>query len=177
MPNRIIRSPSRVGKGAKRLVEWSISSVPTGFSAAVAGAKTIAVLVPSTILGEFSPATLVRTHLELRITSDQAGASEDQIGAVGCAFVNDVAGALGITALPGPASESSWGGWFLHKFFIQRFLFASSAGIMERGQSYSIDSKAMRKFASDESLVIMIENFGTFGFSFALSARFLIKAG
>ena len=41
-----------------------------------------------------------------------------------------------------------------------------------------IDSKAMRKFESDEGLVFMIENASsTNGFDAMLQLRFLVKAG
>ena len=175
---QVVRSRSRVISGKKRLVEWSICSVPTGFSNVAAGAKAIAVLVPTATLADVGPGTVVRTRGEVRIFSDQQIATENQIGAFGMGFVNEVAGALGITGLPGPASQCAWGGWFVHQFFSQQMLFATAAGLEDnRGERYQIDSKAMRKFAADENLVFMIENFGSTGLEFGVSFRMLIKAG
>ncbi len=177
MANRNRVQVRRVGS-SRRQTEWSISTVPTGYSAVAASTKAIAVLVPSSTLADIGPATVVRTHGILAIQTDNVGASEEQIGALGFAFVNEVAGSLGITGLPGPAAQSSWGGWFVHQFFNQTFLFVSGVGVdPHRSTQYPIDSKAMRKFEADESLLVMIENFGTFGFEFAISMRILVKAG
>ena len=162
---------------SRRATEWNICSSPTGFSVGAAGAKTIAVLIPSSTLADIAPATVVRTRCTLSIQSDQTGVSENQVGAFGIGFVNDVAGALGITALPGPAADCGWPGWFVHQWFNQSWLFISGVGVQNRSVSYEIDSKAMRKFESEQAMVAIVENFGTTGLQFAVSFRILTKAG
>ncbi len=177
MSPRTTVTPLR-SRGSKRLVGWELCSVPTGFSTRAAGANGIAVLIPSTTLVGISPATIIRTHCKFNIRSDQTGVSEDQIGAVGFGLVNDVAGAVGASAIPGPAADCGWGGWFAHQFFITGFQFVSGVGVESvRGKEYTIDSKAMRKFSAEEDIAVMLENFGTTGLSFAISFRMLIKAG
>ena len=164
--------------GSKRQTAWDICSAPTGFSALAAGAKAIAVFAPAAVLQEMAPATVVRTRGVLAIQTDNTGAAEEQIGALGFGFVNEVAAQLGVTGLPGPATDCAWGGWFVHQFFIQSFLFISGVGVdPARATQYPIDSKAMRKFENDEAMLAAVENFGTTGLEFALSFRMLIKAG
>ena len=177
--NRIVRSRTfNRGGTRKRQTEWAICSVPTGYTVVAAGAKAILVSVPAVTLAQDSPSTVVRFRGVLSVRSDQAGASEDQIGAFGVGFINEVAGALGVTGTPGPASECSWGGWFVHRFFTQRWQFISGVGVDAHvATQYELDSKAMRKFTEDERLMMVIENFGADGIAVALSFRLLLKAG
>ena len=176
MPNRIVRS--RVPSRSKRSTQWALCSVPTGFSTVAAATKVIAVLIPSTTLLDLVPFTITRTIAELHIQSDQAGATEDQIGAFGGGVVNDVAGALGVTGLPGPANNCGWPGWFIHRFFLQNFLFVSGVGTQDRGSEYMIDSRAQRKVETEQDIVFIVENFSaSFGLNFGVSFRMLIKAG
>ncbi len=169
---------SRVISRSKRLTEWTICSDPTGYSALPLSTKAIAVRVPASTLAEVAPATIVRTRGVVAIKSDQSAAAEEQLGAFGMGFVNTVAGALGITALPGPAADCGWPGWFVHQFFNQSMDFSSAVGLHLDSVIYPIDSKAMRKFKGDEDLVFMVENFGTTGgLEFAVSFRILTKAG
>jgi len=179
MPGRIVRSRvPMVGRTKKRSTLWAICSVPQGSSVVAADTKAIAVLVPSTTLLDLVPFTITRTIVELHIHSDQSAASEDQNGAFGAGVVNRVAGALGITGLPGPASDCGWPGWFAHRFFNQSFLFLDATGTQSAGQQYMIDSRAQRKVETEEDIVFMVENFSSSsGLRFALSLRMLIKAG
>ncbi len=166
------------GRGSKRLTEWGICSVATGFSSAAAGTKVIAFLAPAAVLEPESPATIVRSRLLLSIRSDQSAATENQMGAFGCGFVNVVAGALGITALPGPATDCAWGGWFVWQPIVQAIRVTTDVGFdPQYVTQYVIDSKSMRKFESDMSLLWMIENVGAHGFDFAVTGRMLVKAG
>ncbi len=170
------RVPSR---GARRSTTWSLCSMPGGFSALAANTKAIAVLFPSTTLLDLIPFTIVRTRLLLSIGSDQQAASETIVGAFGAGIVNDVAGALGVTGLPGPTSDCGWAGWFAYQPFLQEFVFGSGVGLEPNFMTqYVIDSKAMRKVAAEEDIVWMIENDNaTAGLRFAIAGRMLIKAG
>ncbi len=178
MANQIVRSRVPVRGSKKRSTQWAICSVPTGLSVCAASTKCIAVLVPSTTLLDLVPFTITRTIVELHISSDQSGASECQIGALGFGVVNRVAGALGITGLPGPATDCGWPGWFAHRFFTQEFLFITGTGTEEKGREYHIDSRAQRKVETEEDIVAMIENFdANNGIAFGVSFRMLLKAG
>jgi len=176
-----ILNRSRVLQGgtrSKRNVTWSICSNPTDLSNVVAGAKSIAVLVPSSTLLDLIPFTITRTIGVVHIESDQSAASERQVGAYGMGIVNDVAGALGITAIPGPAIDCGWSGWFVHGYFFESILFKSAVGTQNLGGNYSFDSRAQRKVSAEEDLVFVVENRGTaFDLNFGVSFRMLIKAG
>ena len=178
MAQRIVRSrfPSR-GGGSKRSVSWSVCSTPTGLSVLAAGQKGIAVLVQSSILLDLIPFTITRTVGICHIDSDQSGASEVQLGAIGAGLVNDVAGALGATGVPGPATDCGWSGWFMHQFFVNSFLFVSGVGTQTTGKVLMFDSRAQRKVSAEEDIIFMVENFGTVGLRFGLSFRMLLKAG
>ncbi len=127
-----------------------------------------------------APGTLIRTRGLLSVKSDQVVAREDYEGAFGCAFVNETAGALGVTAIPGPSTAGSiFDGWFVYQHFTGMLEFGTAVGFDGRAVNhFPIDSKAMRKFDADESLVIMAENENAGnGCDLAFQARFLIKAG
>ncbi len=164
---------------SKRSTDWQIATFPVGETAVAASTKVLLILVPSTTLGTIAPATIVRTRGIFAIRSDAPGVTELQVGAFGIGLVNDVAGALGVTALPGPSTDALWGGWFVHQFITQANQVNTAIGADARGvYQYEIDSKAMRKFESDEALVIMVENTsGSFAFTITAGIRFLVKAG
>jgi len=138
------------------------------------------VLFPASLLSPESPATIVRSRLVINVGSDQRAATEEIVGAFGCGFVNTVAASLGITALPGPATDCSWGGWFVHETFSERITVTTDIGVGNLGSATRrivIDSKAMRKFEEDQALVWMFENLASTGMVFAVSGRMLVKAG
>jgi len=175
---RTFRNTAVVRRPSKRHVGWDAALVTTGFTTIAAGAKSVLGILTSAALTEIGPGTIVRTRGMLTFRSDQTGASEGYVGAIGCGFVNVVAGTLGITALPGPVTEALWDGWFVHQFFSGAFIFVSGVGFQEpSSQSIEVDSKAMRKFDQDENMVIMVENGGVTGLDIILQLRFLVKAG
>ena len=179
MANRQRVTSFRGSRGARRQTEWGICSVPAGFSIVGPGAKAIVLLVPAATLAPESPATIVRTRLVLSVGSDQVAASETQVGAFGCAFVNTVAATLGITGIPGPATDCAWGGWFVWQAFLNEFIQVTGSGHTSNAMNeHVIDSKSMRKFEEDEALVWMIENtHATESIRFAVAGRMLVKAG
>ena len=163
--------------GVKRATDWSLAISSVAY-AAVAGNSKVAVGIFSVAqLAAISPGTLIRSRGRFAIATDNPGVAEDQIGAVGFTFVNAIAGALGVTAIPGPGTDPLWDGWFFHQFFSQRNLVLSAIGVPNLTQGYDIDSKAMRKFDGDHNLAIMVENTGSTGFVASIQARFLIKNG
>ncbi len=179
MANRVRQTHSFRGRGSRRATEWGIFSGSTGFASLAASTKAVAASFSSTDLSELIPGTIVRTRGVLSIQTDQFVASEQQFGALGCALVNDVAQALGITALPGPFTNQNYD-WFLLQFFVQSNIFGTGVGFIEQGASrqFEIDSKAMRKLGNGDSLVIMLENASAaHAFDFAVMLRFLVKMG
>ena len=163
------------GRGSRRLTEWVISSFPATVTNIPASSKVLLSSVAAAQLTALAPATIVRTRGVLMVSTDQTAALEFQLGSFGLGFVNEVARALGVTALPGPSTDALWDGWFVHQYFQQKH------DVAETGPAYAqyvIDSKAMRKFEGDEGLVFMVENtHATQGFEVALGLRILMKAG
>ncbi len=173
------RAGSFVRSGKVRQTDWVLAVATTSVVNVPAASKVLLVSFPSATLATLAPSTLIRTRGIFSISSDQQAAGEQQLGAVGFGFVNEVARALGVTGLPGPFTDDLWGGWFYHQYIAQRFGFASGVGFeADFAPRTVIDSKAMRKFESDEGLVFMVENgHATHGFDIQLHARMLIKAG
>ena len=132
--------------------------------------------------------TLVRTRGELLMylsAATPAGASGFH-GAFGLCVVTDQAFGIGTTAIPGPATDKEWDGWFYHRFFN---LF--SGGVIDGtaatddNQSNSaiaalrieVDSKAMRKTKEGMTIVGIIEvtELGTAAMKVFFNSRLLFK--
>ncbi len=173
------RSSTSFSRPVKRATDWVIQAETSAYVTIANDSKVLVGGVSAAQLAVFAPATVVRTRGLLTIASDQAGADEQQLGAFGMTFVNETARALGVTGIPGPSEDALWDGWFVHQFFAQKLEFSSGVGFEPNmATQYSIDSKAMRKFESDEGLAFMIENsHATFDLQMSLQLRILIKAG
>ncbi len=142
-------------RGPRRLTDWAFGVQATGYTTVAAGSKVLLASIASTALLPIAPATVIRTRGYISVASDQSAGIEDVIGAFGMAFVNETARALGVTAIPGPASESLFDGWFVHQLFEFKHISNTSS---PQSMGFEIDSKAMRKFDSDLGLVFMVEN-------------------
>ena len=139
-------------------------AVPTASFALPAATKVLVVIfeLSNPGIGE----TIRRTHVELAIGSDQGTNVEDQVGAFGGIVVNDLAVAAGAASIPGPGTDASDDGWFLHQTFaMQGFKGLRSAGASYPDNlRYEIDSKAMRRVEEGFTVAFMIENLSsTFG--------------
>jgi len=172
-------APRGVTRGPRRQTDWAFALLAADGVAIPAASKVLLASIASSVLSTIAPATIVRTRGLLTIRSDQSIATELQLGAMGVAFVNEVARGLGVTALPGPSTEALWDGWFVHQFISQAYEFVSGVGTNPQYVTqYMVDSKAMRKFESDEGLVFMVENaHAATGFVATLQLRLLLKAG
>ena len=98
-------------------------------------------------------------------------------GAVGIGKISAPAFAAGITAVPTPITESRWNGWLWHSFFSvhdQDISLAPGPGFHQR---IMIDSKAMRKFDSEEVLFAVAEvtEIGSLTIAMYLDTRMLIQ--
>jgi len=166
-------------RGPRRQTDWALSAISVDSVNVPAASKVrLAFFLPAA-LSVSAPATLIRTRGVFHITSD-VQVSERQLGAFGIAFVNEVAGALGVTAIPGPATDALFDGWFEHQYIMQRQLLTGTGANLESdaGKQYVIDSKAMRKYDTDSSLVVMVENIhASHAFDITFGIRFLVKAG
>ncbi len=155
----------------KRLSTWL--DVPFSTTTMTAAGGTIIASLNAAALA-IRPFTIVRTHLEAQVFSDQSAAIERQACAVGLAVVSDQAAAIGVTAVPTPVTDLGSDFWFVHQV-----MFATEGTLTDRttpGTQYSIDSKAMRKVEGDSDLVVVGE-FSALGggVRLFLAGRILIK--
>ncbi len=124
------------------------------------------------------PFTIVRTYLEVMVTSDQITSTETGVGAIGMAVVSDQASAIGITAIPTPVTDLASDLFYLHQIVMTRISLITSAGFeMNSGQNYSLDSKAMRKVNDDQDVILVAETAAapSAGLIFNVMGRFLVK--
>ncbi len=132
------------------------------------------------LLGSFTGAfgrdeTVLRTVGSFSIKSDQAAASEDQLGAFGLCAVTDRAVVIGISAIPGPGADIATDVWATYVPILQSFQFASGVGIEpDMATIYPFDSKAKRKIPDGYALAVMVENnHATEAFDIAATVRVL----
>ena len=167
------RRGSRFIRGPRRATDWGASSVQSSkVNIAAASAVLDEVFVPI-VGGE----TLIRTRGALAYSSDQAIATETQVGAFGICVVTAQAVSVGITAIPHPATDAAWGGWLYHQFLQRVFRFGTAVGMEpDFMHQIEVDSKAMRKVDEDERLITVWENTSsTHGIDTLSSFRFLSK--
>ena len=139
----------------RRSVKQWIGTADQGGTAVASGAKLlIQTLVPT------SAVTILRNRGYLMVRP-QAG-SVDLIadGAFGIGIVSEQAVTTGITAIPGPFTDSGWGGWLFHTFWRVFLDVTTDVGRLgqEFGAQYEIDSKAMRKLGVNERMVEVFES-------------------
>jgi len=127
--------------------------------------------------------TIVRTrgivHAVCNV-ADAAGAGF--AGAHGIALVTTAAFDVGVTAVPTPITEQDWDGWLWHSFFDVRSVTATIAdGVngVSVNSLIEIDSKAMRKFDEDMTLVGVTEVVESTNAQLEVQAdvRLLVKLG
>ncbi len=172
MAHRIVRTQR--GGTVRRMSDWFFIAPGHNTLAGAASAVVVASLNAAGLAAR--PFTIVRTHMELTIESDQTAASERQIAAIGMAIVSDQASAIGVTAVPTPSTDAGSDLWFAHQWMFNEFLFVSGVGVHPNaGAKYSIDSKAMRKVNADEDVLVIAENSLAGGSVIGAAGRFLIK--
>ncbi len=172
MAHRIVRTTR--GGTARRQSDWAFIGAGHTTMASAGTAVVVASLNASALA--LRPFTVVRSHLELIIVSDQTAAAERQIAAAGLCIVSDQASAIGVTAVPTPSTDAGSDLWFAHQWMFNDFEFVSGVGIHPNaGRRYTIDSKAMRKVNGDEDLLLVMENVLTGGSVVGSAGRFLIK--
>ncbi len=114
--------------------------------------------------------TALRVRGGFLCRSDQSAASEDQIGAIGLIVVSDRAIVTGITAIPGPVTDSDDDGWFTHQWIQQKFVFKDATGFdSDDGHHYPFETKGKRITHDGQSIAIVAENIhATHGFNVVL---------
>ena len=168
---RRIRS-SRIIAPSRRLTAWF--GLHIGQTTVAASSQVLVASLDAAALAT-RPFTVVRTRIEMLISSDQAAVTEAVRGAFGMMVVSDQAIGIGTTAIPGPATETD-APWFVYEGFVNKFTFLTSAGFAEpTGTRIIVDSKAMRKVQDNEDIAIMCDNLETVGLDITLAGRMLVK--
>ncbi len=124
------------------------------------------------------PFTILRTHVDILVESDQAATSELFIATYGMIVVTDTASAVGVTAVPDPSgiAGDANASWFTWADLTTRFQFLSSVGFHpDAGRHVSIDSKGMRKVGSDDDIVTVVSNDSAVGGLVTDNGRMLIQ--
>jgi len=121
------------------------------------------------------PFTIVRSHLEVYMRSDQIAASEHQAGAIGTCIVSDQASAIGVTAVPTPVTDIASDLWMLHQVMFAE-VSRGASGFASIGRGWTIDSKAMRKVEEGEDFLTVAEFSAVgSGFNLLVAGRYLLK--
>ena len=139
-------TPNRAWTGA---IEAAPTTIP-------AGSKVL--LSSFTLSNANIDETVLRTVGGLAIASDQAASAESQIGAFGLIRVSEAAIAIGITAIPGPVTDTDDDGWFVYVPFAQTVDFRTAAGYALYTRWYGFDSKAKRVFEEGVRVAVVAEN-------------------
>jgi len=172
---RIVTTGSRVLRGAspRRATQWIGLSFATTTLAASATAALVSSLNAAALA--LRPFTIVRTRGVWLVESDQTAATENFVGSLGMAVVSDEASAVGVTAVPTPATELDSDLFFLHQSWIGRFSLIGT-DVTRNATMQPFDSKAMRKVNADQDLVITAEaGIGGNGCIVNFVGRMLIK--
>ena len=147
----------RPTRGKARETLWIGGAMVTTTLAAASTAALVTSL-PAGILA-LRPFTIVRTRGFWHLRSDQLAGSETY----GCHYANcvvsDQAAAIGITAVPTPATDSGSDLFHVYESLFSRFTgIATIEGFeMNSGISSQFDSKAMRKVEDEQQLIEVVE--------------------
>ena len=144
---------------------------PTQYQVVPAASK---ILMASFVLSGSFDETITRTRGLLHMQSDQAVASEFQLGAVGMLIVSADALAVGITAIPSPGNDIANDSWFVWVPMLSTIKAADDT--TDVGYHTIIDSKAQRVLTEGNVVVVVAENFhATAGLQVAVNFRMLTR--
>ena len=171
----------RQTRSPRRLTSWGVG--PQAVRTAVSSiGKTL--WTTGVILG-IPAGTLVRTRGEVGMSLSLATNAGDGFnGAVGIGIVTTDAFDIGVTAVPGPFSDPDWEGWLWHSYWSLRGVAAQSLGqdvarnAVGGELKIPIDSKAMRKWSENETMIGVLEaavETGVSNMNFVADTRLLVK--
>ncbi len=155
--------------GARPNRTWAFVQ-PAAFTVIPAASKVL--LATFTASNSGIDETVLRCIGGVSVASDQSGANEEQIGAVGIIMVTDLAGAAGIASIPGASTDADDDGWFCHQTFAQR---GSNGVVPDAATYYPIDTKGKRILEGKGMLAAVVaENkHATHGLQLLLTIRLL----
>jgi len=151
---RQLRRGSRtrpLGTGWARLVETTFTTVPV---------STKVLMAIGVLDNPGLTETVIRSRGTISVITDTplAAAPQVQLGAFGIVVVNDIAAALGVTAIPGPVTDQDDEGWFVWQPIGQAIDATGSTAVTAHSVQYQFDSKAARRIETGFSMALMIEN-------------------
>jgi len=149
-------------------MQW-IGPAIQGYQAVASGGAT---LIGSAPFAE--PSTIIRTRGQVSIIPSTAGADLNIVGAFGIGIVTSEALAAGVASVPEPFTDADWGGWYVWRSFSYNLEFSDATGLNFLNWNFEVDSKAMRKITTNESLVLVAESQGG-AFSISTPIRTLVK--
>ena len=145
---------SRGSSGVAR--DWGVGPGGTGITTLTASGS---LFLGSGATPTAQEITVMRTRgiCDLFLSGVPATDGDGYFGAIGLGVVTNAAFAAGITAVPTPITEAVWNGWLWHSFFSVHWPETSLAPGSAAHQRIEIDSKAMRKFDTSQTLMAVIE--------------------
>ena len=159
------RSSSRPNRG------WSVNT-SAAFTVVPAASKVL--LGTFVLVGGMADVTVLRVIGGVAVASDQTGANENQIGAVGLILVTDIAAAAGIASIPGPFTDGGDDGWFCHQRFAQQ---SASGNVPDNSDWYPIDTKGKRVWPGTGRVIAVVAENGhaTHGLELYFAIRLLAQ--
>jgi len=132
--------------------------LPATVATLAAASTAVLALSASAALLALRPFTIIRTRVNFFCRSDQNAISERYQAAYGECVVSDQAVAIGITAVPTPATDMASDLWFLHAILTGQTTGTSTVGFDgTTGQYIDVDSKAMRKVEEGQDTISVLE--------------------
>ena len=162
-------------RSPRRTKKWG--NGPDSVQQAIAGTSDL-LWSSGIILNNTPQATLMRIRGTLHLMGTLATSAGDGFsGASGIALVTGDAFAIGATAIPNPLTQADWDGWIWHSFWdVFNPLASSTAFVSSFTQVLQIDSKAMRKWSENFTLVGMsrMDEVGTATMTHSADTRVLV---
>ncbi len=144
-------------------------------SSAIAGAGTKVLLGFLSLSNPGIEETILRTVGVMSMFTDQSAASEEQDGAFGMIVVNDRAITAGVASIPGPLTDISDDGWFVHIPFLNSWRLLSAVGFeAQNSSSTRFDFKSKRIVEDGFAIALVVESgVNSEGFTFNVILRLL----
>jgi len=171
----------------RRVSAWTVGVGGTTGSATIVGNNAI-FLGSAVVLVALEAVTVVRIRGQfLGYLLTAASAGDGFRGAVGIGIATTAAVTAGIGSVPTPLTEQDADNWLWHQYFAlttpaaivaaDAVKEASNMAVVTGAFRTDIDSRAMRKFRSQDSLYASVEiiETGTATAQFSLDSRMLVK--
>ena len=149
-------SHDRVRTGSRRRTGWEEGPGTQTLVSLTTSGSSVVGLGFSTSIDGFTVARM-RGYVEMFLNAAVGADGNGFAGAIGIGIVSSAAFAVGITAMPTPITEITWEGWLYHRFFSLHSSDITAGDVDHRNESWEIDSKAMRKLDSDDTIFVAVE--------------------